>query len=103
MPSKKKVIDPDKVFSDKFRKGKIPFQRITKTEWAAYVSKYGNVIYTDKPSIWNGWSKGIKRTLLVKSYPYTNILEVSIYHAGDYIKCKKEEELNRIIGVSEED
>ena len=50
MPSKKKVIDPDKVFSDKFRKGKIPFQRITKTEWAAYVSKYGNIIYTDKLS-----------------------------------------------------
>ena len=102
MPSKKKVINPDKVFSDKFRKGKIPYQRITKLEWTAYVSKYGNIIYTDKPSIWNGWSQKNKKTLLVKSYPYTNILEVSIYHAGDYIKCKKEEEL-RTIGVSEED
>lgn len=102
MPSKKKVINPDKVFSDKFRKGKIPFQRITKAEWAAYVSKYGNIIYTDKPSIWNGWSQKNKKTLLVKSYPYTNILEVSIYHAGDYTKRKQEEEL-RTIGVSEED
>lgn len=103
MPSKKKTINPDKVFSDDFRKGRISYQRIKKVEWKAYVEKYGDIIYLDKPSVFNMWKPKNKKSLVVKkAYQYTDILEICIYHAGDYIKCKKEEELNKVISVSEE-
>ena len=106
MLSKKKVINPDKVLHPRLSYQRGYYQILKKQELQAYVIKYGAEIktYSEKPTIFNFWKVEEKiRPLIIKPIQYTGLLKVSVYWVGEGRKHKEEEELNRIIGVSEED
>ena len=105
MPSKKKEFDPDKVLNSRLSWQRGYRQVIEKQVLKTYIIKYGPKIktYSEKPTIFNFWKIEEKyRPLIIKPIQYTGLLEISVYWVGESKKCK-EEELNRIIGVSEED
>lgn len=105
MPPKKKVINPDKVLHPQLSYQRGYSQVITKEYLRAYIIKYGPEIktYSKKPTIFNFWKvTGKIRPLIIKPIQYTGLLKVSVYWIGESRKHKEDEELNRIIGVSEE-
>ena len=106
MPSKKKEFDPDKVLNSRLSWQRGYRQVIEKRALKAYIIKYGPKIktYSEKPTIFNFWKIEEKdRPLIIKPIQYTGLLEISVYWLGEGRKHKKDEELTRIIGVSEED
>lgn len=105
MVKNKKIINPDRVLDPHLSWQRGYRQVIKKEELRAYIIKYGTKIktYSEKPTIFNFWKIEEKyRPLIIKPIQYTGLLEISVYWVGESKKCK-EEELNRIIGVSEED
>jgi len=106
MPKNKKIINPDRVLDLRLSWQRGYRQVITKEELRAYIIKYGTKIktYSEKPTIFNFWKIEEKyRPLIIKPIQYTGLLEVSVYWIGEGRKHTKDEELTRIIGVSEED
>ena len=105
-PRKKKNFNPDKVLHSRLSWQRGYRQVIEKQALKAYIIKYGPEIktYSEKPTIFNFWKVEEKiRPLVIKPIQYTGLLKVSVYWVGEGRKHKEEEELNRIVGVSEED
>lgn len=105
MPRKKEVINPDRVLDDQMRWKRGYVQYVSKEELRAYIIKYGPKVktYSERPTIFNFWKIEEKyRPLIIKTVQYTGLLEISVYWIGEGRKHKKDEELTRIIGVSED-